>query len=207
MIALFGGTFDPVHLGHVHAARQAAARLNCPLRLVLAATPTHRRAPGASALHRWNMLQLACEDEPQIVPDAMELLRGGASFTVDTLQALRTALPEEPLFWVLGTDAFNDVKHWRDWRHLLQLAHLLLLTRPGATLQADVQRLVTDRRRQDLAGEPAGGICLVEDAMLAISASDVRRRIASGNLASASNLLPGPVRRYIEQHGLYRAGG
>lgn len=201
MIAFLGGTFDPVHNGHLHAARVAAGALSCPVRLVLSAHPPHRPEPLASAERRWAMLELACAAEAGLDADDVELRRGGPSYTVDTLEALRLRHGDEPLSWIIGTDAFNEIHTWRRWRRVLDLGHLLVLPRPGAELEGAALKLYLEHRCIDLERHPAGGIRLLDEAMLPVSASAVRALIAKGS--DAGHLLPEGVCAYIKQHGLY----
>ncbi|MCY4343859.1 MAG: nicotinate-nucleotide adenylyltransferase [Gammaproteobacteria bacterium] len=201
MIAFLGGTFDPVHNGHLHAARVAAHALCCPVRLVLSAQPPHRPRPEANAQRRWAMLELACAAQAGLDADDVELRRGGPSYTVDTLQALRLRHGDGPLSWIVGTDAFNEIHAWRHWRSVLDLGHLLVLPRPGAELRGAALNLYLDRRCPDLEQRPAGGIRLLEEPMLPVSASAVRALIAEGG--DAGHLLPDGVTNYISRHGLY----
>ena len=201
MIAFLGGTFDPVHNGHLHAARVAAQALSGPVRLVLSSHPPHRPRPEGSAGHRWAMLELACAADASLDVDDVELRRGGLSYTVETLEALRLGHGDEPLSWVIGTDAFNEIHTWRRWRRVLDLAHLLVLPRPGAELEGAALELYLEHRCPDLERRPAGGIRLLDEAMLPVSASAVRALIAAED--DAGHLLPKGVWAYIKQHGLY----
>ena len=201
MIAYLGGTFDPVHNGHLHAARVAAQALSCPVRLVLSAHPPHRPQPEASAERRWALLELACAAEAGLEADDVELRRGGPSYTVDTLEALRLRHGDEPLSWIIGTDAFNEIHTWRRWRKVLDLCHLLVLRRPGAELKAAALRFHREHRCSHLEQHPAGGIHLLDQAMLPVSASAVRALIAAGG--DVGHLLPQGVTTYIRRHGLY----
>ena len=201
MIAFLGGTFDPVHNGHLHAARVAAQALSCPVRLVLSAHPPHRPRPEASAERRWALLELACAAEVGLEADDVELRRGGPSYTVDTLEALRLRHGDEPLSWIIGTDAFNEIRTWRRWRKVLELGHLLVLHRPGAALKGAAISFYREHRCTDLKRQPAGGIRLLDEAMLPVSASMVRALIAEGN--DVGHLLPQGVSTYIRRHGLY----
>ncbi len=204
MIAFLGGTFDPVHKGHLHAARAAAQALACPVRLVLSAEPPHRQRPEASAQRRWAMLELACAAEAGLDADDVELRRGGPSYTVDTLKALRLRHGDAPLSWIIGTDAFNEIHAWRQWRSVLDFGHLLVLPRPGAELKGAALKLYLERRCPDLEQRPAGGIRLLDEAMLPVSASAVRALIATEG--DAGHLLPEGVNHYIRRHGLYVRG-
>ena len=201
MIAFLGGTFDPVHNGHLHAARTVAQALACPVRLVLSAQPPHRVPPEASAEQRWALLELACAGQARLAADDIELRRGGPSYTVDTLAALRARHGNEPLSWILGADAFNEIHTWQRWREVLGFGHLLVLQRPGATLKGPALEFYRDHRCADLGPLPAGGIRLLDKAMLPVSASAIRALIAKGG--DAAHLLPQGVSTYIRQHGLY----
>ena len=201
MIAFLGGTFDPVHNGHLHAARVVAEALACPVRLVLSAHPPHRASPEASAEQRWALLELACAGEAGLEADDIELRRGGPSYTVDTLKALRHRHGDEPLSWILGTDAFNEMHTWQRWHRVLDFGHLLVLQRPGAELAGAALNFHRDHRCPHLERRPAGGIRLLDEAMLPVSASTVRALIAAGG--DAGHLLPQGVTTYIRRHGLY----
>ena len=201
MICLFGGTFDPVHNGHLHAARTAASYLACRTRLVLSARPPHRRPPAASLQDRWAMLKSACADVPELIPDDSEIKSPNDSYTVETLGRVRRRNPNRPVFWVIGMDAFGDLPTWHRWREVFDLAHLLLLSRPGSELDPPA-RAVYERYRLD--GKPssaAGGILKVDAPMLDVSAAGIRADLAEER--SVSHLLPNGVQAYIRQHGLY----
>lgn len=200
MIGFFGGTFDPVHNGHLCAAKAAAAALGCKVRMVLSARPPHRRPPCASAGQRWAMLRLACAAHPELLADDAELRRKGPSYTVDSLKAVRRRRGGEPLCWIIGTDAFNDIHSWRQWRTVLGLAHVVLLPRAGVALKGPALRL-RRRRRAGLSKASAGGILLLESEVPPVSASCIRRRVAGG--AEVGHLLPDCVHAYIRRHGLY----
>ncbi|MEZ5560872.1 MAG: nicotinate-nucleotide adenylyltransferase [Pseudomonadales bacterium] len=210
MICLFGGTFDPVHLGHLHGARAVCAALHLEqIHLVLSSRPGHRGAPGASVSERWDMLVLACADDSRLCPDDREVRRAesGArpSYTIDTLEALRAEHPAEALLWVLGRDAFNGLSSWHRWGELLDLCHLVVLERPGASIAPDVEvaRLYAARRVRSLPAAPAGAILPLEAPLQDISATAIRRALAAGE--PAAHLLPAAVYTYITDHGLYGA--
>ena len=201
MIGLFGGTFDPIHNGHLHGALTAAGVLRCQVRMVLSARPPHRLPPVASVDHRWTMLKMACAAHPELLPDGREMHRPGGSYTVDTVEAMRSQWPGETLCWIIGTDAFNDIDTWCSWRRLLDLAHLLLLPRPGVVVVGSALDIHERRRRVGLTEAPAGGIQLLDEAMLPVSASGVRQRLATGS--DVTDLLPACVNAYIMRHELY----
>jgi nicotinate-nucleotide adenylyltransferase len=216
-LALYGGTFDPIHLGHTRVAQ--AAREACgfaTLRLLPAADPPLRAAPGASAVHRLAMAHLACEDLPGFAVDDRELRRAGPSFTVDTLAEVRAEIgPVRPLVWLLGRDAIDRIDRWHRYEALLEFAHFLVLDRPGATLEegapppsAAATAWVGHHRRSDLRAlhaSPAGGLFFLDGPRIPISATAVRRACASG--AGAAGLLAPKVWSYICRHGLYGTDG
>jgi nicotinate-nucleotide adenylyltransferase len=213
---LYGGTFDPVHNGHLAIARAVATAFDHPVSLLPAADPPHRPAPGASAEQRASMLELAIGDDPRLQVDRRELLRNGPSFTVDTLAEVRAEIgPAASLVWVLGVDSLAQLETWHQWRRIFELASVLGVERPGAPAdpewlqrQAPVVHAHLLPRWQApaaLAATPAGGYAAL--AMLPLrteSATDIRARIASGR--SWARLVPPPVAAYIRAAGLYRPG-
>ncbi|MGE0624604.1 MAG: nicotinate-nucleotide adenylyltransferase [Pseudomonadales bacterium] len=204
MICLFGGTFDPVHLGHLHAADVVCRVLGLDeLRLVLSARPSHKTDTGASLEHRWAMLQLACAGDARLVPDDREMRRSRPSYTVETLEAIRERSPDACLSWVIGSDAFALLPTWHRWREVLKLANLVVLTRPGPfpALGEDMRALIERHRVASLSGCHSGGILMVDNAMKEIAAADIRTAIAEGR--DVSHLLPPPVATYIRAHHLY----
>jgi nicotinate-nucleotide adenylyltransferase len=208
LICLFGGTFDPVHQGHIHGALQVCEALDLDvIHLVLSARPGHRDKPGAAAEHRWRMLELACAVDARLQPDDRELRRAARglrpSYTVETLEELRRQAPTAVLLWVLGSDAFLDLRTWHRWRDVLDLAHLVVLQRPGAPLVLDemLQALVQGRRLDGPPVDPAGGILFLDAPMQDVSASRVRAILAAGG--EIDHLLPAAVYTYIKSHGLY----
>ena len=216
-LALYGGTFDPIHLGHTRVAQ--AAREACgfaTLHLLPAADPPLRIAPGASAVHRLAMARLACEDLPGFVVDDRELRRAGPSFTVDTLAEVRAQIgPARPLVWLLGRDAIARIDRWHRYAELLDHAHFLVLDRPGSTVEEGAARpsdaataWVARHRRGDLRGlhaSPAGGLFFLDGPRIPISATAVRQACAAG--ADAAGLLAPKVWSYICRHGLYGTDG
>ena len=208
MIALLGGTFDPIHNGHIHAANSAAMALAVArVDLVLAARPKHRAAPVASIEHRWAMLELAVADQPRLGADDREIRRGTATYTIDTLEDVRAeAGPDEPIVWLLGWDAYRQLPTWHRWRDLSTFAHLAVLKRPGADEALDAtMRAFTERHRVDERAElmhtAAGSVLFVDAPMQAISSTDIRARLARGDDVRA--LLPSAVSTYITNHRPY----
>jgi len=209
-LGLFGGTFDPIHLGHLRLAETAREALGLArVRLIPAGQPPHRATPGASGADRLAMARLATADNPAFEVDAAEVTAAQASFTILTLERLRAELgPERPLVLLLGVDAFLGLPTWRRWTELLDFAHLAVANRPGysldaAQMPAALADLVARRKASPaaLGAAPAGAIVPFEMTPLAISATDIRARAAAG--LSLRYLLPPPVVDYISRHQLY----
>ncbi|WP_153163362.1 nicotinate-nucleotide adenylyltransferase [Zoogloea sp. 1C4] len=209
-LGLFGGTFDPIHLGHLRLAETAREALGLArVRLIPAGQPPHRATPGASGNHRLAMARLATADNPAFEVDAAEVTAAQASFTILTLERLRAELgPARPLVLLLGVDAFLGLPTWRRWTELLDFAHLAVANRPGYTLDAAqmppaLADLVARCKASPaaLGAAPAGAIVPFEMTPLAISATDIRARAAAG--LSLRYLLPPPVVDYISRHQLY----
>jgi len=182
-IGIFGGTFAPIHNGHLRLAIEAREQLGlAAVRLVPAPRPPLRAAPAVPAARRLRWVKLAIRGERGLVADARELSRKGPSYTVDTLAALRAEFPRTPLCLLLGGDAAKQLPQWRRWRDLMGYAHLVFVNRPGAPERpaAPLARLLRGRRARhprDLQRRVAGLWCRVEMPPLAISATDIRRRL------------------------------
>jgi nicotinate-nucleotide adenylyltransferase len=209
LVGIFGGTFDPVHYGHLRSALELVERLQLKqLRLMPSAQPPHRDAPQCSAVHRAAMIDLAVAGEPRLACDARELQRSGKSYTIDSLIELRSELGADTgLCMVLGCDAVLDVSRWHRWQELLDWAHIVVLARPGWELprKGAVAQWLHDHRLDDsgmLRQRPAGGIVIEELRPLAISSTEVRELLAAGR--SARYLIPQSVLDYIQTHKLYR---
>ncbi len=207
ILTVFGGTFDPVHLGHLRPALEVADALDVArVHLVPARVPPHRGDPGTSPEHRLAMLERALAGQNRLVIDRRELSREGPSYTVDTLGSLRDEYPDRPLALVLGEDAFASLSRWHRWRDLIGLAHLVVMTRPGAqrVLDAALEDLSARCRVSDpgaLRRSPAGSLLVVEVTPLGISASGIRDLLAAGR--EPRWLMPDTVLDYIREHGLY----
>ncbi|WP_240046162.1 nicotinate-nucleotide adenylyltransferase [Rhodanobacter glycinis] len=184
-LAIFGGTFDPVHLGHLSVAWEASELLDAEVRLMPASVPPHRPPPIASASQRVAMLRAALQNQARLALDTRELERGGPSYTIDTLVELRMEQGERPLVLLIGADAFAGLPSWHRWRELFDVAHVGVLSRPGvaAALPDDLQRMVAQRRVDDVAtlrGVPAGKVIELAVTPLEISATRIRELLAAG---------------------------
>ena len=210
MHVIYGGTFDPIHHGHLRLALEVADRLGvATVNLMPCHIPPHRGETGASAEQRLKLLDLAISGEPQLEVDDRELLRAGASYTADTLRQLRQELgPDQPLVMVVGTDSFAGFDRWREWQVIPELAHIVLVRRPGPELAADgvPAALLAERRVADpsaLQTQACGLMLELEPPLLDISATGIRERIESGR--SPRYLLPDSVWQEIRRLGLYGA--
>lgn len=207
MLGVYGGTFDPVHYGHLRTALEVREALGlAELRFLPCRIPPHRGTPGASPGQRLRMLELALEDAgPGFALDRRELEREGPSYMVDTLASLRAEAPARPLCLIVGMDAFCGLPSWHRWRELFGLAHIAVMRRPDAPepeWAGELAGEVKARRSEDLS-PPAGRVVFLEVTQLAISATGIRRLVALGK--SPRYLLPDPVLRTIQSEDLYRA--
>jgi nicotinate-nucleotide adenylyltransferase len=208
LIGVFGGTFDPVHKGHLGPAAEVHAALGLDeLRFIPASIPPHRGTPGAGAEHRLAMLERAVAAHRGWRVDDRELRRAGPSYTVLTLESLRAELGAVPICLIMGSDAFLGLTTWHRWDELPELAHIVVMRRPGWSMASDQDgipewaqdRLCDDRR--DLGAAPAGRVWLQDVTPVDISATRIREGIARGE--DVGDLMPAPVWEYIRSHGLY----
>lgn len=201
LIGLLGGTFDPVHNGHLAVARDLCDALDADgVRFILNAVPPHRTPPECPVEHRLAMLEAAVAGDRRLIPDTRELRRTGPSYSVWTLRSLRRDFPDASLFWIVGVDAWLGLERWYRWYELSSLAHFVVVKRPGWTLPEDaVPRLSRDPAV--LRARTAGAGILWDGPQFDVSASGIRRRIAAGE--QTADLLPGPVRDYIQRNNLY----
>lgn len=185
-IAILGGTFDPVHIGHLRVAMEASEALDAPVRLMPAHVPPHRLAPVASAVQRVAMLRVALAGQDHLQLDTRELDRSEPSYTVDTLRQMRKEFGvEQSLILLLGADAFAGLPTWHEWRALFDLAHIAVMTRPGhdARLPVELATEIAPRRARaasDLRTTPCGKVLDLPVTPLEISASAVRALLAAG---------------------------
>lgn len=200
-IGVFGGTFDPIHTGHLRLAEEMREALGlAEVRFVPAGRPPLRDAPHTPALHRLAMARLAVAGNPYFSVDERELRRDAPSYTVDTLTALRAELGEADDLWLLlGADAFRNLARWHRWQDLFGLARIAVATRPGSTIEAETLalplRIETGARLAD------GRLRFIGMTPLAISATAIREALARSR--SVRYLLPGAVLDYIQENRLY----
>jgi len=203
-LGILGGTFDPVHLGHLRAAAAVREKLGlAEVRLIPAALPPHRDAPSASNRDRLAMVALAVRDFPGLLADDREMRRPGKSYTIDTLRELRAEFPSRALYLIVGADAFLGLATWHRWRELTDFAHLVVVDRPGVPgLKPSEPLAGWLSARHGSADGGSGSVMFLEVPPWPIAARDIRRRIGRGE--EVADLLPPAVLAYIRQHRLYQ---
>ena len=205
-IGILGGTFDPIHFGHLRPALDVAEQLGLNhIRLIPSARPPHREQPSASPEQRLLMLHLAVKNSERFIVDDRECHREGASYTVDTLLSLRQDFPDSPLYLLLGTDAFLEIQSWHQWQQLIGLAHIVVMQRPNDVTAMPTeldrwyqQHLATDKDKELLSGK----VWPIHVTQLDISATEIRSKIAQG--LTSQFLMPDAAIQLIEQLGLYQ---
>lgn len=204
---IFGGTFDPIHFGHLRTAYELlqSLRLN-EIRFMPAGNPPHRENTVADPEQRLAMVKAATQGQPGFVVDDREIRRAGLSYSVDTMRTLRADFPEHSLCLIVGMDAFLGLPKWHQWRELLELAHLVVAHRPGwrAPSMGPLGELLVDRgtgRINDLHESRAGCIYIHAVTQLEISSTEVRKSIGAGR--DPRYLMPDAVRAIIEATGCY----
>ena len=202
LIGLFGGTFDPIHYGHLRPALDVMQAANLDeMRFIPNRVPPHRGSPILSDQQRAELVQIAIADTNGFVLDQRELEREGPSYMVDTLISLKQDFPESSLCLIMGMDAFNGLPQWHRWRELFDLCNLIITSRPGSELpdfasQTDMQKKISDDPKC-LRERPVGQILLQSVTQLDISASLIRQHLS--NRQSTQFLLPEAVREKLEQ--------
>lgn len=207
-VGVLGGTFDPIHSGHVDAGRAAAAALGLTRMVVIPSNmPPHRPQPKASTYHRFAMAAMAVAGLDGWRASDLELRAGSQSYTTSTLQQLHgRGYAASELFFVIGADAFLDIDSWRDYPAILDHAHFAVVARPGfpvGTFAARMPALADRMRRPPVdARRPRDPVIwLIDAATTDVSSTAIRHRVAQGE--SISGLVPPAVQQHIEQHGLY----
>ncbi len=204
-IGVLGGTFDPVHFGHLRPAIELTESLSLDqMKLIPNHRPVHRDQPQATTAQRLQMLELATAGTVMQVDDR-EARRDKPSYSVDTLQALHDENPGASLVFCMGEDAFNGFDRWHRWERILELANIVVMERPENQLSVWAQQLIESQSRtvgHSMADAAAGVIERRFVTQLAISATDIRDKVLRG--LSIRYLVPEAVREYITQHNLYR---
>lgn len=207
-MGILGGTFDPIHNGHLHLAIETQKALDIEeIRLIPVQQPPHRQTPHASPKQRLNMIELAIADLKGIVADDRELQREGISYTIDTVKSLRNEFEQIPIALIIGMDAFQTLNSWRDWSSILDYVHIIIADRPGnpahlSNLELeDFYLQYRSENHSDALQMPAGQILKFDIPMMDISSTQIRYRL-SNNL-DARNTLPTKVIDYIHEESLY----
>ncbi len=206
-IGLFGGTFDPIHYGHLRTAFELWQELHLSeVRFLPTGSPPHREAPYVSAELRLQMVQAAVAEEPAFVVDDREVRRTGVSYSVDTLTELRQEFPGRSLCLLLGMDAFLGLPNWHRWRELFDLAHVIVAHRPGwkAPTMGPLGEMMVDHGTgtiRDLHEKPGGHVYVHAVTQLEISSTELRQLIISGR--DPRYLVPEEVRQIIRRTRCY----
>lgn len=208
--ALFGGTFDPIHNGHLNVVNALAQEVNLKRVVVMPNNvPPHRPQPEASPAQRAEMVRRAIADNPLFELDLREMARESPSYTVDTLAQLRAESgAAQPLAFIIGQDSLLSLHKWHRWEELLSLCHLLVCKRPGYENQMEtpaLQQWLDAHRTRDirqLHDAPAGSVWLADTPLFPVSATGIRERLHQGDVVN--DLLPAAVLTYINEEGLYR---
>jgi nicotinate-nucleotide adenylyltransferase len=208
-VCVLGGTFDPIHKGHLQVALGLIEKFNLPqIRLLPSQRPWLKQPAQATMAQRFHMLQLAIAPYPGLCIDTRELFAPEPLYSVDTIELLRDEFLPRPIWWVIGMDNLLQLPQWHRWRELLSKTHFMVINRPGYELPAgdDVEPWLSERLTDKLDAlyqKPAGSIYCVTLPPLAIASSTLKRRLA--NQQDVSDALPADVAHYIQRQALYRA--
>ena len=208
-IGVFGGTFDPIHCGHLRTAFELWQELKlAEIRFLPTGSPPHREKLYASPEQRLEMVRAAVADQPAFIVDDREVRRSGVSYSVDTLAELRHEYPQRSLCLLLGMDAFLGLPHWHRWRELLTLAHIVVAHRPGwhAPTSGPLGEVMVDHGTgsiRDLHDEPCGRIYVHAGTQLEISSTELRALLVAGR--DPRYLVPEEVRQIIFETRCYAA--
>ncbi len=192
-IGLYGGSFDPIHIGHLRTALEVKQQLNLDeLRFIPTGNPPHRSRAKVDAVHRLAMLELAIAEAPGLVIDRREIDAQKPSYTFETLQSIQNDYPQAELTLIIGTDQFSVFDTWHRWQELLQLVQVAVMERPGESLSGVAQEILQDE---------SANVTLCPVTQLDISSTRIRRELQQGT--DIQFLVPYAVRDYINQHRLY----
>ncbi|QOL24461.1 nicotinate-nucleotide adenylyltransferase [Thalassotalea sp. LPB0316] len=206
-IGLFGGTFNPIHLGHIDTVEQGAKLLALDkVALMPANIPPHKDKPTIANHHRVNMLNLVCQDNPRFYLEPYELEQTETSYTVNTLKAFKQHQPNQRLYFFIGMDSLVNFHLWRDYQEILAMTNLIVSTRPGYQLSQVIDelkpRLISYQAYLANHQHETGHIILLPEVNLAIASSDIRRLVEQNK--SINSLVPPSIEQYIDTHKLYQ---
>jgi len=212
-IAVYGGTFDPVHCGHVSVARSLINLFSLDRFIFLPAfhAPHKPDSKPTPAYHRFAMLTLATKDEPRIFVSTLELDRGEKRYTVETLPEIIKLYPDSEIFFVMGADSWVEITTWRDWEKVLLMTNHIVVTRPGYAIAFDhvtdtVRNRIVDLRTSDDASlsQPEPRIYITDAVELDVSATEIREDVREDERLDRKDDVPKEVAKYIEKYELYR---
>lgn len=208
-IGLLGGSFDPVHRGHLGLAHAAQASIGLEQMLFIPAAQPWQKSVATPAPVRLQMLELALQDHPHWQADPCEVTRTGPTYTFDTLTHLRARFGADvSLVWILGSDQIHSLSSWHRWQELLQLCHFAWAQRPGAQPTADAALRAELEQRQAVPAQlrscPAGRIAAFPMPPIDCSSTQIRQAIGDGRLDDVTGLLPTSVAEYLRTHTAYR---
>jgi len=205
MIGILGGTFDPIHNGHLQIAIQTLARLQLQqVQFIPCALPVHRDQPQATAQQRCDMIESVLAEHPQFILNTLEIERDGPSYMIDSLREIRRR-SAATLLLLLGSDAFNGFADWKQPREILELAHLVVCLRPGVSVDPTLFPEYRNESAAQLSRQSAGAILPLEVDAIDCSSSAVRAALLTGTMPR--HWLPSAVADYIETYHLYRRSG
>jgi len=208
LIGVLGGTFDPIHNGHLHLAVEVLNKLNLDeIKLIPSNIPPHRSAAFASSTHRKEMVELAILDKDKLSIDLCEIKNQNISYTINTLKSLRREFPEDALFLIIGEDVFKNINTWEKWESLLEYSHILVTTRvenQNNDLCEEIKKWRDSNKTEDfntMKKVTSGYIYFINTPVIKISSSMIRQCYIKNE--SVDNYLPSNVTSYIEKNNLY----
>jgi nicotinate-nucleotide adenylyltransferase len=210
-IGIFGGTFDPIHFGHIEPVMQAAQQLNLDrIALIPCHIPSHKAPSAVASEHRLAMVRLVCQEYPIFYADDREIKRNKPTYSIDTLRELRACHPNSPLYFFIGMDSLLNLPTWYQSSRLFDLCHFVVCQRPDINDNKSREMLHLLQQRQantlsELRNAPNGKIYFAKTAEIAISSTELRSRLLKG--LPTDNYIPQTVRNYIAQHNLYQMAG
>jgi nicotinate-nucleotide adenylyltransferase len=226
-LGIFGGTFDPIHNGHIFPTIAAAQLTKIKKVAVMPCyTPSHKNAASVSSKHRLNMIELTCQQHPLFYPEPRDVNRGTPTYSVDSLMSLRADYPDTPLCFFIGTDSLKDLTKWYQWQKILTLCHFVVCSRKEINLvnvmnketntengqssnaaQQNLHKLLAEKQTlnpMDLHTNLAGRIFLANTPIFETSSTELRKRLEQGE--KATDFIPENILAYIRQHNLYQLG-